>query len=157
MDEFQIQENWNSICRKFPLVAFISAKDEIEIVTICKSVCPQFDHVVILCQEQISSQQNKSLSNFLSNERIINLTIVPSENVKGQSLLEKSKFLASQNLKNSIAVVVNKLTACEKNVRWIIFDKVKEMKSPFTDVLSLDEKGIFSMMEKSFIVFWSHS
>lgn len=143
-----IQENWSIICRKFPLVCVLNLCN-LNIDDIKKTLVSydsQFDKVVIITSD-ISQQQ---MDNFCKNERIINVSFFRESDLIGNSFDEKiDKLLSGQMI-----VVFSSLDVLDTNVRWKIYDKVKEMKSPLTDVVRLNKDCNYSLSEDiSFSVF----
>ena len=135
MDLHSFQENWPTICRKFPLVCFINHESsDIEILKqVLRSHCSQFDHVIALTQ----NVSRDDLTEFCKEERIINLTCLKAHEIPGASLEEKI-INASRG---QMLIVLSRLSQLERNLRWEIYDRVKEMKSPLTDVIHLDNNS----------------
>lgn len=134
MDAHTFQENWISLYRKFPLVCAIDASSFSieETKAAAASHCVQFDHVVILTNGIMKSD----LKEFCSSERIINLSCFRFEDIPGKSFDEK----ISSSLSGQMILVHSKVMKVPSDVRWRLYDKVKEMKSPLTNVISLDSQ-----------------
>jgi hypothetical protein len=135
MDLHTFQENWSVICRKFPLVCFIN-HDSSDIDSLKQALishCSQFNHVIVLSQNTSSDD----LTEFCKEERIINLTCLKTHEIPGNSLEEKIINTA----RGQMLIVSSKLSRLERNMRWEIYDRVKEMKSPLTDVIYLDNNS----------------
>jgi len=134
MDTHAFQENWSLLCRKFPLVCAIDLSESTfeEMKDSIKSLCVHFDHVAIATK----NLKQEDLKDFCSNERIINLTCFRNSDVSGNTLEEK----VFQILKGQMIIVLSKVNSVNSHVRWKIYDKVKEMKSPMTDIIKLDSQ-----------------
>lgn len=147
MDLQTFQENWGVICRKFPLVCAIDLTQSTlqEIKESIKFYSIHFDHIFVLTKN--TSQED--LKDFCLSERIINLTCFCSKNVKGESLEDKIKILT----KNQMILVTINSAIHNSDVRWKIYEKVKEMKSPLTNIIRLDSEFKYCDEDKtSFVV-----
>ena len=134
MDLQTLQENWGVLCRKFPLVCALdlSAYALQDLKEVIKFYSVHFDHVIASTKD-ISQEDIKG---FCSSERIINLTWFSSTQVPGKTLEDKIKNL----LKGQMLLVISKKICSSSDMRWKLYDKVKEMKSPMTDVVNLDSQ-----------------
>jgi hypothetical protein len=135
MDLHAFQESWSAICRKFPLVCVIN-HDSSDIENLKQALishCSQFNHVIALTKN-VSSDD---LTEFCKEERIINLTCLKMHEIPGASLEEKINNVSRRQM----LIVLSKLPRLERNMRWEIYDSVKEMKSPLTDVVYLDNNS----------------
>lgn len=132
MDAHAFQENWSTLCRKFPLVCAVDLSESSieETKDSIKSLCIHFDHVAIATK----NVTQEDLKEFCSLERIINLTCFRNCDVSGNTIEEKIVHI----LKGQMILVLSKVNTVNSHARWRIYDKVKEMKSPLTDVISLD-------------------
>ena len=132
MDAHTFQENWGTLCRKFPLVCVVDLSESTfeETKDSVKSLCVHFDHVAIVTKNLTQAD----LEDFCSNERIINLSCFRSSDIPGDTLEKK----IVHTLKGQMILVQSKVNNVNSHVRWRIYDKVKEMKSPLTDVIKLN-------------------
>ena len=135
MDLHAFQENWPTICRKFPLVCIINhdSSDVESLKQVLISHCSQFNHVIALTK----NVSRDDLTEFCKEERIINLTCLKTHEIPGSSLEEKIINVS----RGQMLIVLSKLPRLERNMRWEIYDRVKEMKSPLTDVVYLDSNS----------------
>lgn len=140
-----VLENWSTICRKLPAVCVIdmtgASSSALKVAVV--SHCPQFDHVIVLCD----NLNQADLDDFCRNERIINFTCLRLLDFPGYSLGEKiDNFLKG---KGHMILVHSRLNEINHNIRWAIYERVKEMKSPLTDTLYLDKHLNFCHYEDS--------
>lgn len=143
-------ENWPTLCRKFPLAAVILVSAQDDIQSLAKSYCPQFDHVFMLIEPSCKMNDFKG---FLTKERIINLSIALAPKNPNQRLEESIKSIAQGNL---FVVAVKKNTNLDGNIRWLIYDRIKEMKSPLTDVLKLDSSINYCLKDEWITLTFRH-
>lgn len=132
MDQQSFQENWHSLCRKFSLVCVLdlsetSLEDTRHVV---KSHCVQFDHVIAVTKNITQDD----IKNYCQSERIINLTCLRQDDIPGDTIEDKIKNVT----RGQAIIVFSKAKKLDTNVRWVIYDKLKEMKSPFTDIIALN-------------------
>lgn len=146
MDSHTFQENWHHLCRKFPLICAVDLTDASleEVKESAKSLCVYFDHVILLTKDFTQ----KDVKIYCEIERIINLTCLRSNDVPGNSL--EDKIIHATN--GQMILVLSRDSRVESNVRWKIYDKVKEMKSPLTDVIELDSKLQYAREQSSFTI-----
>lgn len=137
------EENWSSICRKFPLVCVLSlddrkAEDAREAI---KSHSIQFDHVIVLSNSIIQ----QDMLSFFQKERIINVTLAKGSDLHGSTDLDKVKSY----IRSNVIIVFSSLEILNCNVRWSVYDKIKEMKSPTNDKVFLDENMNYCRNEEA--------
>jgi len=143
MDLHTFQENWTEICRKFPLVCVIN-HDSSDIESLKQTLishCSQFNHVIALTQKV----SRDDLTEFCKEARIINLTCLKTHEIPGVSLEEKIINVS----RGQMLFVLSKLPRLERNMRWELYDRVKEMKSPLTDVIYLDSNSKYCDLKNS--------
>lgn len=143
MDMHTFEENWSSICRKFPLVCVLSlddrkAEDAREAI---KSHSIQFDHVIVLSNSIIQ----QDMLSFFQKERIINVTLAKGSDLHGSTDLDKVKSY----IRSNVIIVFSSLEILNCNVRWSVYDKIKEMKSPTNDKVFLDENMNYCRNEEA--------
>jgi hypothetical protein len=147
MDAHTFQENWSTLCRKFPLVCALDLTNSTpeDTKSAIKSHCVQFDHVVALVDDSLLQETIKEIS---ESERIINLTCFKSKEVPGDTFQDKIRSVS----RTQMILVISNLIFLEKNVRWLIYDRVKEMKSPLIDTIKLDSNCQYCLTDYSFLV-----
>lgn len=143
MDSHTFEENWTSICRKFPLVCVLNISDRKteDVRETLKSHSVQFDHVIALHD----SATHQDMIDFFQKERIINVTLVRGSDLHGITDEDKVKSYVRGN---SI-IVISKIKVLNRNIRWSVYDKIKEMKSPINDRVCLDENENYCSYEAS--------
>ena len=145
MNFSMIQENWATISRKFPIICVIEIKSFSEMKELLSAYTSQFDHVFALMPSNTSVQE---IDDFWRPERIINLSVINADNLPNLSLEEKSQQIARGQM---ILLTVKKNKKIDKNIRWLVYDRVKEMKSPITDSLLLDDEINYVLEDESFV------
>ena len=155
MDKDQFQENWSTLCRKFPVVLFCSVKDMKQSISIIRDACHQFDHVIFFVEKEFLERLSEDLKQFSSDNRIINLSLVDSSVLNDDGLEARVTSVCRSNFKNCLSVICHN-NDFSNSMRWKIYDKVKEMKSPFSDVLSLDKDCNSVLRNPSYTVSWNH-
>lgn len=143
MDIHTFEENWASICRKFPLVCVLSLNDRKaeDVREAIKSHSIQFDHVIVLSDSIIQ----QDMASFFQKERIINVTLAKGSDLHGSTDLDKVKSYVRSN----VIIVSSSLEILNGNVRWSVYDKIKEMKSPTNDRVFLDENMNYCKNEEA--------
>ena len=141
-----IQENWQSVARKFPIICVTELNDIFDLKDRIPSYSMQFDHVFALMPSNVAIQE---INEFCQKERIINLSIVNEDNFPKLTIEEKSQHVVRGQM---IIFSVKKNKKIEKNIRWLIYDRVCEMKSPLTDVLLFDDDINYCLENESFVV-----
>ena len=112
---------------------------EEEIKSLAKSYCEQFDHVFMLLQP---GRRSNDFQSFLSKERIINLSMAVAPKIPNHKLEDTVRSIVNGNM---FVAVVKKNRVLDRNVRWLIYDRIKEMKAPLTDVIKLDSSGDYCL------------
>lgn len=145
MDANTFQENWSEICRKFPLVCLLDLTNvfnEDDASKIVSSHSLHFDHVIVLADTGLQ----ESLKQFCRNERIINLNYLNILDIPGESFEEKVRNAT----RGQFLLVTSKVKNVISDIRWLVYDRAKEMKSPFTDTVKIDENGDYCLKNESY-------
>ena len=143
MDSHTFEENWTSICRKFPVVCVLNLGDRNseEARETLKSHSVQFDHVVALSD----AINQKDMIDFFQRERVINVTIARSNDLQGITDEDKVKSY----IRGNVLILSSKLERLTSNIRWSVYDRIKEMKSPLKDRIFLDENTNYCSCEEA--------
>jgi hypothetical protein len=145
MDVNTFQENWSTICRKFPLVCLLdltNVSNEDDVSKIVSSHCLHFDNVIVMADRELQ----EGLKQFCKNERIINLTYLKSSDIPGESFDVKVRNAT----RGQFLLITSKVKNVTGNIRWLVYDRAKEMKSPLTDTIKIDENGDYCLENESY-------
>lgn len=151
MNHSFVEENWQPSSRKFPLVGILAISPSDDIKELAKSYCEQLDHVLMFLDASCKIQDFQS---FLSRERIINLSVTLRPQIPNIPIENLGQFITQDNLH---LIIVKKNDPLKKSARWLFYDRIKEMKTPWGDVQKLDSDLNFCLNNESFCVSFKHN